>query len=331
MAGALPGDIRRASTVVVVGRVKRLRQALFGMSLLAFLLAPSRHSFAQDGATTLRAAAAAGTEAPAGSPTPATASAASPRAVAGSDGAAALTHYQQALSRYSSGDVQGAFESMQQSYLLSGRAELLFNLARLERELQRCQPALRDYDRYLRVVPNGKFRSDAEQAVQELRRECPVRAIAQPELILPAAQPVTRPEPHVHALRLAGTPPNPPANEASYWSPSRVVGWSAITSGVLSGGLALYFLNAAIANHDEVKKLAASYDFAPPNPPWLGEQEAQHRNLRAARVLGITSGALIASGAAVLILSPKTQSTGSASAMIAAYPGYLGAVCSGSF
>lgn len=295
-------------------------------SLWASLLLSSAHAFAQENVTGSRGetATSAGSAA---STTGEMEKAASSNAVGASDQAAALA-YRKALSSYSSGDVQGAFQNMQQSYLLSGRAELLFNLACLERELQRCQAALRDYDGYLRSVPNGKFRSDAQQAKQELQRECPVEPDPKSEPAASARQPAAEPQPSVGA---PATPTAQRTRDASYWTVSRKIGWSAIATGTLSGGVALYFLNAAIADHDAAAKIAAPYKYAPKDPPWLAEQEAQHRDLRAARLLGITAGALLAGGLVVLILSPKPGSSASASATLAVHPGYLGAVCSGSF
>jgi hypothetical protein len=237
---------------------------------------------------------------------------------------------------------------MQESYGLSGRAELLFNLASLEHELKLCQEALRDYQGYLRRVPNGKLRNDAQRATQQLQIECPAEPVSNVELVSSAPQPgataelVTTPQP-VAALKPASEPPGdraslPPAtpvvvqaDQAPYWNTHRVVGWSAIASGVITGGVALYFMNAAVRDQNEAARIAASYKYAPKDPPWLDEQEAQHRDLRAARILGATAGALVVGGAIVLILSPKTRPSAKASATLVAYPGYLGAACSGSF
>ncbi len=62
---------------------------------------------------------------------------------------AAAIAYQQALSSYSQGNVAAALSSMRISYQLSKRAELLYNLAQLEEELNACRDSLEDYRRYL--------------------------------------------------------------------------------------------------------------------------------------------------------------------------------------
>jgi len=314
--------------------VTRLRQALVGTSLGASLLISSVQTFAQaPSATDPKMSDSAKAPGSAGPP---------------ADEQAAALAYKKAISAYGSKDLPKALQYMQESYGLSGRAELLFNLASLERELQLCQEALRDYQSYLRGVPNGKLRSDAQRATQELQLECPAEPASSTEPVSNAPQLgataalVTAPQlvapvepPSQPPSARASSPPAKPmleqADDAPYWNTHRVVGWSAIASGVISGGFALYFMNAAIREHDEAAQLAASLKYAPKEPPWLDEQEAQHRDLRAARILGVTAGALVAGGAIALILSPKTHSSAKASATLAAYPGYLGAACSGSF
>ena len=312
----------------------QVRQALVATSLGVSLLTSSVQTFAQ-------------TPSPAGTKTSDSATPGSETTPA-NEQAAALA-YKRAVSAYGSKDLPGALQYMQESYGISGRAELLFNLASLERELKLCQDALRDYQSYLRRVPNGKFRSDAQRATQELQLECPAEPVSNAELLSSAPQLVATAElaaPPQRAAPLMPTPSEPPsdraalppvtplveqADQAPYWNAHRVVGWSAIASGVITGGVALYFMNAALRDHDEAAQIAASYKYAPKDPPWLDEQEAQHRDLRAARILGVTAGALVAGGAIVLSLSPKTHSSSRVSATLAVYPGHLGAACSGSF
>jgi len=302
-------------------------------SLGASFLLSSARALAQDNATRSRGEPAANPESRAGAPTGDTTNARSSAAEVERDQAAARA-YQQALSAYSRGDVQAAFQNMQQSYLLSGRAELLFNLARLERELQHCEAARSDYEGYVRSVQNGKFRSEAQQAVQDLQRQCPADSAPKTEPASSAAEPPADPPaalPPPSAVPFPRTRESSHARAESYWTARRIVGWSATASGVITGGVALYFLNAAISDHDAAAKIAAPYKSAPRNPPWASKEEAEHRELRAAYVLGITAGALVVGGVVVLLLSPKSNASATASATIAAYPGYLGAVCSGRF
>lgn len=235
--------------------------------------------------------------------------------------------YRQALDAYGNGDLEGALESMQRSYSLSGRQELLFNLAGLERELQHCQGALHDYQGYLTNVPNGKYRAEAQQAEQELKSECPADSATGAESLASPPPPAVAPD----SVRPVVVQPLPAshAKDEPYWTTGRMIGWSAIASGVVSGGAALYFLNAALSDRKAVADSASKYKYAPPDPPWTEDLESQHRNDRAAQVFGVTAGALVVSGAVLLLIDPKSMS--STQATVAAYPGYLGAACSGSF
>ena len=61
---------------------------------------------------------------------------------AGKEAAAA---FDRAMKAYEARDLTGALAAMRESYRLSGRTELLYNLARLEQELGACPEALADY------------------------------------------------------------------------------------------------------------------------------------------------------------------------------------------
>ena len=64
----------------------------------------------------------------------------SPRVAPDAERAAAAVD--QALALYESGDLGGALELMRETYRLYQRPELLYNLARLERELKQCPASL---------------------------------------------------------------------------------------------------------------------------------------------------------------------------------------------
>ncbi len=101
------------------------------------------------------------------------------------DGDPAAVAYQRALSRYAAGDIKGALTDMSDSLRLSGRWELLYNIARLQDELGRCADALASYREYLQRVPDGQYRAAAAQASGALEARCPP-AQAQPEAALAA-------------------------------------------------------------------------------------------------------------------------------------------------
>ncbi|HEX3853547.1 MAG TPA: hypothetical protein VHW01_21425, partial [Polyangiaceae bacterium] len=213
---------------------------------------------------------------------------------------AAEAAYQQAQAMYAKNDIQGALDSMRESYRLCQRRELLYNLAMLERELQQCRSALDDYTSYLEQVPQGRYRSAAEQASAELSRQCP--AVGAPSVAPPPPSPpvtTSSEPPPAPAPALPPAPAPAPSNtpvsqpDSPYWTPPRVIGWSAITAGLLAGSGALYFTFAAVTarsdlqrNVDAVERGAGPYD------PSL--QDRQHRDQTLAQVLAVSGSALVA-------------------------------------
>lgn len=216
---------------------------------------------------------------------------------------------------------------MRESYRLSQRPELLYNLARLERELQECQASLEDYRRYLARVPNGRYRDDATQSIGQLERECPAADPAPTQIPAPLG-------PTAPALGTPDQRPPPPVDAAAkYWTPPRVIGWSAIATGVVAEGGMLYFWLAAKAAKGDYQTIVNRYHYQGLGPAPTTDQDRQHRDLTVAQVLGVTGGALITGGAVVLILGPRAHHPDSSppSASLYLQPGGFGAVYSRSF
>ena len=236
---------------------------------------------------------------------------------------AAEAAYQRALAAYATGDIKGAFDAMRESYRLSQRPELLYNLAMLERELEECQASLEDYRRYLQRVPNGRYRDAAERACRELERECPA---ADP---VPAPVPA-RPGPTAEAAAKTALPPLAYRERASYWTTPHVLAWSAIAAGAVAGGAALYFDLAAKSARDDLatkvtRVLAGQATFD------SKLEDRQHHDETAAWVLGVTGGALLTSGALFLILGQGAPHEGTGNAFIYFPKGGLGACYSRGF
>ncbi|HET7545792.1 MAG TPA: hypothetical protein VFK05_38255 [Polyangiaceae bacterium] len=226
--------------------------------------------------------------------------------------------YQKALASYAQGDVPAALNSMRESYRLSQRAELLYNLAQLEDELKSCNDARKDYRQYLELVPHGRYRDSAEQARQRLERECPPPA---PE---PAAAAPTAADPTESASQESSKESAVEAKPTTYWTIPRVVGWSAIAAGTLTGVTALYFqIEAMQAKHE----FQQSYDDAVAGGPAvdMSLQDRQHRYNHLAIGFGIAGGAMVAGGALVLLLSPGKTGLQQRSANVYALPGLVGA------
>jgi len=255
--------------------VKRVSRALCAASVWASFLVPSEPALAADG------------------PAP------SSEATSSSDQAAADA-YQRALAVYAQGDVKGAFASMRESYRLSKRPELLYNL------------------------PQGRYRQAAEQAIEDLGRTCPAADSAPPtppQLVEPSAVPRAHARADQHQAE--------PAPQLSYWTTPRWIGWSAIAAGTLAGVGALYFTLAAIDARDEYRSSFYIQDgIGQANSQF---QDRQHRDQTLAQALAVTGGTLIAGGALVLILDPGKHEQTRASALIYIQPSLLGACYSQSF
>jgi len=226
--------------------------------------------------------------------------------------------YQKARASYANGDVLGALTSMRESYDLSKRAELLYNLAQLEAELNSCTHALADFRRYLELVPHGLHRESAAQERDRLEQTCPA---SEPTPTAPAPLSADPEQPTTEAKdqTSAGKP-----TQSAYWTAPRIVGWSAIGAGTLTGTLAVYFQLQAIHTKEELQKSSDAADAGGPAVD-MSLEDRQHNYNRMAIAFGITGGALVASGALVLLLDPGEGAQRSRSASLYALPGLVGA------
>ncbi len=226
----------------------------------------------------------------------------------------AASSFREAEARYLAGDVEGALQSMQRSYELSGRAELLYNLGELRRELGKCREARRDYQAYLERVTSGVRRERALAAVAELRAECPEAdtALVEPS---PAAPPLAPPPVEQSGSNVSDTPPPapaaPPPVESTSVHPLTVAGWSAIGAGVLAGAFATYFAVDAANQERRLEQRVSSLRANPDNGPFTSAdkelEEDGERSAMWARVLGIGAAGLAAVGVSVLVFGPETH------------------------
>lgn len=103
-----------------------------------------------------------------------------------------------------------------------------------------------------------------------------------------------------------------------------------MAAGALAGAGAVYFTLSAL---DARSSFETSVDDAVANgtaPEW-SLQDEQHRHERWAQVLGVTSGALLVSGALVLLLAPAPQSGNAKLAQLHVQPGLIAATYYQSF
>jgi hypothetical protein len=205
----------------------------------------------------------------------------------------AVDLFREAEARYTAGDVAGALDSMQRSYDLSGRPELLYNLGELRRELHQCTAASNAYGEYLARTPQGRYREEAERARAELRAECPEAGVAvHPPLV----------------AALPGERAPAPAPAQPYWTAARVAGWSSVGAAGVTGTGALYF---ALRGQFEVGRFEGrvgargSEGNAGAYTP--DEQAIYEEGTRAntwTGVLGLSTVALAATGVALVVLNP---------------------------
>jgi hypothetical protein len=159
---------------------------------------------------------------------------------------------------------------MKESYRISAHPELLYNIAKLERELGHCEGSLARYQNYLKQSHGGEFHDAAVAAERELGKTC-------------------------------GAPRSSP-HAASYWTTPRVVGWSAIGASALSTGAAIYFAASADSADADVQRMVQLH--VKEGNTWTTQDHDRETDASTARTAAIVSTALAASFAAggVLLL-----------------------------
>jgi hypothetical protein len=269
------------------------------------------------------------------------------------DADAAAQAYQHALSLYSSGDIVGALASMRESYRLSARSELLYNLARLEDEAGDCARSLADYRQYLERVPHGQYRELAAKASSDLDARCPAVEETQRAALTPTVSSSAEAAPSVGVVASSVTetsapePESAPPAAAPVITPAvarpktpraadaaaktrRWIGWSAVAAGGLAGVGAIYFTVSAL---DARSRFRSSMEGEAAGGPYadFGLQDEQHRDQRWARVLAVTGGALLGGGILVLALGSGTPGSAHTTAGVWLSPGHVSAQLSSSF
>lgn len=251
----------------------------------------------------------------------------------------AAAAFRRAVQQHAAGDLQGARDSMLESYRLSNRAELLYNIGKIQAALGECSLSLAAYRDYLEQVPEGRYRAEALQARSELEAKCPsadASAVADTTpassatVAAPPVAPATTTEPQQPTGAERAQPPQdavtPSLNRAATL---RWIGWSAIGAGALAGVGAVYFTAQAYDAHsrfkDSVDAAARLEDID------FGLQDEQHAHQRWAKVLGVTGGALVVGGTLTLIFGPKRPLPAGARLELQVLPGSLGASYAATF
>lgn len=236
----------------------------------------------------------------------------------------AAVAYQAALDLHAAGDLKGALASMRESYEISQRDELLYNIARIEAELGDCSASLADYRRYVERVPTGRFQESARAAAHELEATC--SSTTSVSLESPPDTPVVVAS-TVRAPSVDEQTPRPISQQHPDATNRRMLpwlGWSAVATGGLAGLGAVYFTLKAVQARNAFQH-SVDIDAAGGPRYDLSLQDKQHTNQRWAQVLGVTGGTLAAGGVLWLVLAPRERGQGPPNAVVYVAPGLLAA------
>jgi len=220
-------------------------------------------------------------------------------------------HYERATRGYDVGKYQEAIDEYQKAYEIGGDPPMLYNIAQAYRLNDQPVEAIRFYRRYLQRQPNARNREDVERKISDLEKTVEERRKA----AVPPPPPPPTPPPVVVAPVVTPPPPPPvvepvpepspvtppPAEPAVSHKALKIVGWSFVGVAAIAGGAAGYFAQVAKDKADKISSLSTMGLTFEPGVAAV-ERNGKNANL-AAIILAGTSGALLATGAILLIVS----------------------------
>ena len=192
--------------------------------------------------------------------------------------------YDGALRAYSSGDKRRALALMSKAYSLAPHSELLFNMARLERELGDCKGALATYRRYVAAATDEPSQVEAARAVRELDARC------------------------------GESPPR------SYWTLARTVGWSAVGAAAAMGAVAAYFAVESDSKSHDAEQLARGETQGPWDGPGPSLVAAAHHDAVAAGILSGAAAAFAGAGVVLLVFGDRRRAPDDVAVTVHASP-----------
>src|SRR5262249_10889745 len=157
-----------------------------------------------------------------------------------------------------------ALAEMKESYRLSSHPELLYNIAKLERELGHCEGSLAAYRRYLKDSRDDEYHTHAVNAERELAKQC-------------------------GTLRAAQAP--------SYWTTPRILGWSAVGVAAAASGAAIYFKVSADSAASDVEHTVA-LGVQDHSVRWTAQSSARESDAGSAQTAAVVSTVVAATFAA---------------------------------
>jgi len=225
--------------------------------------------------------------------------------------------FEKARAAYEANDKEQSIFWLTRSYEVSSCAEFLFIVGELNREQGHSCLAYRSYQKYLRELPDGRNAANAGQLIEELASSCE-RSVPAP--VVQPVGPVSTPhsvEPGASRPSQSGEPPrSAPPTSSTTWTPSRAVGWASLGAGLIAGAAAVYYATVEQSAENDLEALWKSRVAGQTSSAdWQANSNSLEskglRAERAARILGISAGALAVGGALLVIWGhrPEGQTT----------------------
>jgi hypothetical protein len=225
-------------------------------------------------------------------------------------------HYERATRAYDLNKYPEAVDEYQKVYEIDGDPVMLYNIGQAYRLNDQPQESIHFYRRYLQRSPEAKNRDDVNKKIANLekliedRRKAAAAVTPPPPVAVKPPQPETstavvtpaQPAPMVVAPVVVAPPPPRPPSKAR-----RVVGWTMIGAGVVSGGVAIIEGVRAKNFGDDLTKASHSNPTNPPVFPPGTESSGKTANI-VAIVCGIAGAAVAVTGAIILITNGSSGS-----------------------
>jgi tetratricopeptide (TPR) repeat protein len=216
------------------------------------------------------------------------------------DKARAKALYETGLKHYNLAEYDLAIKAWKESYLLSKRPLLLFNLGQAYRLAGDCTQAMTFYDSYQREEPNPKNQGELDQAIV-LCKDKAARPTDKPPVTAPPPPATTPPPPLAAAPQGAPAEPVDPPRSSRSGGGLRMVGIAVGATGVVLAGVGIYFALDSGSASDELDGHMG---------PWGPDEiEIEARGERSEKLAWILGGAgvaaLVTGGVMFAIGGPK--------------------------
>lgn len=160
----------------------------------------------------------------------------------------AKQHFESGVAYLQESDYDSALRAFEKAYELSGRPEVLLNIATVHERTGALEPAIAALEKYLATAPSGEHSETVKARVENLKRRLANKSseAAPPKEVPPPPPPVaeSKPEP-------APAPAKPVHDEVA---PNRVPAYVALGIGTVAAGAAVLTGVLAKREHDDAKE-----------------------------------------------------------------------------